>query len=69
MTSHNVVRISSSNVRGLHDPQKRKDVFHYLRSKNMQIYCLQETHFTENLEPYIGQNGVVILYCIVYFKL
>ena len=53
MTSHNVVRISSSNVRGLHDPQKRKDVFHYLRSKNMQIYCLQETHFTENLEPYI----------------
>ena len=53
MTSHNLVNISSSNVRGLHDPQKRKDVFHYLRGKNIQICCLQETHFTESLEPYI----------------
>ena len=40
-------------MRGLHDPQKRKDVFHYLRSKNIQICCLQETHFTESFEPYI----------------
>ena len=40
-------------MRGLHDPQKRKDVFHFLRSKNIQICCLQETHFTESLEPYI----------------
>ena len=53
MTSHNLVNISSSNVRGLHDPQKRKDVFHYIRGKNIQICCLQETHFTESLEPYI----------------
>lgn len=50
---HSLIKISSSNVRGLHDSQKRKDLFHFLRSQNFQICCLQGTHFTEALEPYI----------------
>ena len=53
MEQHNQIKISTSNVRGLHEPQKRKDLFHYLRGKQFQICCLQETHFTESLEPYI----------------
>lgn len=53
MEVHNRINISTTNVRGLHDPQKRRDVFNYLRSKHIQICCLQETHFTEDLEPYI----------------
>lgn len=53
MEKHNLIKISSSNVRGLHDVQKRKDVFGYLRNKKFQICCLQDTHFTESLEPYI----------------
>ena len=47
---HGKVKISSSNVRGLHDYHKRKDLFNYLRNKNFQICCL---HFTESIEPYI----------------
>ena len=58
MEKHNLIKISSSNVRGLHDVQKRKDVFGYLRNKNFQICCLQDTHFTESLEPYIRAEWV-----------
>ena len=29
---------------------KRKDVFTYLREKNYSIYCIQDTHFTEDKE-------------------
>ena len=53
MTSNNQVKISTSDVKWLHDLQKRNDIFHYLRSKNIQICCFQETHLTESLEPYI----------------
>lgn len=53
MTLHSLIKISSTNVRGMHDFQKRRDLLHHLRQKKFQIYCLQDTHFTENLEPYI----------------
>lgn len=53
MTLHSLIKISSTNVRGMHDLQKRRDLLHHLRQKKFQIYCLQDTHFTENLEPYI----------------
>lgn len=53
MESHNLIKISSTNVRGMHDSQKRRDIFHHLRQMKFQIYCLQDTHFTEQLEPYI----------------
>lgn len=28
-------------------------MFYHMRSKKFQIYCLQDTHFTDKLEPYI----------------
>lgn len=40
--------ITSVNCRGLNDSKKRKDVFNYLRDLKSSIYCLQDTHCTEN---------------------
>lgn len=53
MADHNLIKIASTNCRGLGDYLKRKDVFCYLREKRIGIYCLQDTHFTTALEPYI----------------
>ncbi|MCG7878665.1 MAG: reverse transcriptase domain-containing protein [Candidatus Thiodiazotropha endolucinida] len=53
MENHNLIKIASTNCRGLGDYSKRKDVFNYLRDKKIGIYCLQDTHFTTALEPYI----------------
>ena len=47
------MKILSANCRGLGDINKRKDVFDYLRKKNYSIYCIQDTHFTENKHPII----------------
>ena len=49
----NLITISSTNCRGLGEYTKRKDVFNYLRNKGHNIYCLQDTHFTKSMEPYI----------------
>ena len=49
----NCLKILSMNCRGLGDICKRKDVFHYLRSKKAAIYCLQDTHFTSKSESMI----------------
>ena len=38
--------IGSFNVKGLADEKKRKEVFNWLRDKKMNVYMLQETHFT-----------------------
>ena len=48
-----LIKISSTNCRGLGDYSKRKDVFNYLRNKRYGTYCLQDIHFTKSLEPYI----------------
>ena len=53
MENHNLIKIASTNCRGLGDYSKRKDVFNYLRDKKFGIYCLQDTHYTAKLEPYI----------------
>ena len=47
------IKIISLNCRGLRDSYKRKDMFDYLHSKNYNIYCLQDTHFTEEDENII----------------
>ena len=41
------------NCLGLGDREKRNDVLNYLTCKHFDIYCLQDTHFTNELEPYI----------------
>lgn len=74
---NNIVQIVSYNCQGLQSPEKRRDVFDYLKSKNYNIYCLQDTHFTEKDEISIknlwggecvfnsyrsNQRGVAILF-------
>lgn len=60
---HNLIKISSTNVRGINDFQKRRDIFQYLRQQKFQIFCLQDTHFTESLEPYISAEwGGEVIY-------
>ena len=47
------LKIVSVNCQGLGDPGKRRDVLNFLKSKKCNIYCLQDTHFKKDLEPYI----------------
>ena len=47
------IKIVTVNCRGLGDGRKRKDVLNFYKSKNYNIVCLQDTHFTPELEPYI----------------
>ena len=44
------LKIISYNAQGLHGIQKRIDVFDYIKSKKCHIYCLQDTHFTDEDE-------------------
>lgn len=47
------LKILSFNTQGLGGIKKQKDVFDYLQTKNFDIYCLQDTHFTAGQEKYI----------------
>ena len=42
------LQIASLNVRGIGDKQKRREMFNWLKAKNISIYFLQEVHCTEN---------------------
>ena len=44
------IKIISANCQGLHDYKKRKDVFQYYRQLDCSILCLQDTHFTKDIE-------------------
>ena len=44
------LKVLSANCQGLGDKGKRRDVFNYLKSKKYNIYCLQDTHFTYDIE-------------------
>ena len=46
-------KILSVNCQGLRANEKRSDVFNYLKSKSCHIYCLQDTHFTKDVEKSI----------------
>ena len=50
---NNILQIVSYNCQGLNSVEKRRDVFDYLKSKNCNIYCLQDTHLTKNDETAI----------------
>ena len=41
------LKILTYNVQGLGGISKRTDIFDFLRNQNSDIYCLQETHFTD----------------------
>ena len=50
------INICSLNCQGLGDPKKRRDVLHYLRNKHFSIICLQDTHFTGDIEKIISSE-------------
>ena len=47
------IKIATVNCQGLSTPSKRKDVLNYYKNKKYSILCLQDTHFIQDLEPYI----------------
>lgn len=47
------IKMISVNCQGLHDSKKEKDVFQYYRQLDCSILCLQETHFTNDMEDNI----------------
>ena len=51
------IRILSVYCQVLCDKKKREDVFDYFRNKKYNIYCLQDTHFTQNEE-----NAIEVLW-------
>ena len=46
------LKILSVNCQGLGSMEKRLDVFNYLKQKQCQIYCLQDTHTTKMSENF-----------------
>ena len=44
------LKIISYNTQGLQCIKKRIDIFVYLKNKGCHIYCLQDTHFTNEDE-------------------
>ena len=52
------ITISSLNVRGLVNSKKRREIFQWLKKKNVSIYTLQEAHCTTNYTLGFGRlNG------------
>ena len=43
------IQISSLNVRGIGDKQKRSELFSWLRSKKFSLYLLQEVHCSNDI--------------------
>lgn len=59
------IKIMSYNCQGLHMKEKQGDIFDYLNSKDLNIYCLQDTHFIEQDEVLIKKtNGKAIVFSI-----
>ena len=48
------IKILSLNCRGLGSSKKRRDVLHYLKNMNYDIYFLQDTHLTDRKEPLLS---------------
>ena len=50
------LKICSYNCRGLNNTKKRYDLFLFFKEKNVDILCLQETHFFAEIEIKIYQQ-------------
>ena len=48
------ISVVSVNCQGLNGKQKRRDVFHFLKNKNYNIYLLQDTHLEDKIEHYVS---------------
>lgn len=53
MSSEENIKILSMNCQGLADIKKRRDVFHYLRSKSFSVYFLQDVHLDQKMIKYV----------------
>ena len=47
------IKIATVNCQGLGSPSKRQDVLNFYKTKGYSIICLQDTHFTSDIEPFI----------------
>ena len=50
------LKICSYNCRGLNNTKKRYDLLSLFKEKNVDILCLQETHFFADIETKIYQQ-------------
>ena len=58
------IKICSLNCQGLGDIKKRRDVFNYLRRFKYSIICLQDTHFSKDIEKLVKNEwGYETLFC------
>ena len=55
MSIGETITVLSANCQGLRDIKKRNDVLNYLKDKNPDIVCLQDTHWIDTDEPQIRQ--------------
>ena len=63
MDKHSLVKIMSVNCRGLGEKKKRFDVLNYLHEKECMIYCLQETHFDQDILAQIEREWSGKYFC------
>lgn len=47
------LKIATVNCQGLATASKRQDVLSFYKEKGYSILCLQDTHFTEDIEPFV----------------
>ena len=62
MAKNNNLKLISMNVCGLNEKIKRTKVFRFLRSKEIDVACIQETHLTKSKHRIIKNewNGKVV---------
>lgn len=48
--------VATLNVRGIRNLNKRKKIFHWISKQNVDIFCLQETFLTKELDSQLKQN-------------
>ncbi len=57
MSKVRVLRICTWNIRGIHNPVKRRKILTFLKRENIKIALLQETHLSD-VEHLNLQQGV-----------
>ena len=47
------IKVATVNCQGLATPSERQDVLNYYKTKDFSILCLQDTHFTSEIEALV----------------
>ena len=56
MTNKNCIHVCTVNTNGLQKPEKRNRIIEWANQQKCDIVFLQETHFTQTLEPKLKQE-------------